>query len=191
MGHSALTSQALSAPPYLVAFLTVVLTARLSDHYRTRSLFIICHATLAATGYAVIAIAGALQASPAWRYAGIFPTTMGFFSAITIIITWTINNQDSASKKGTGVAMLNFIGQLGPLVGVQLYPASDGPFYVRGMAVCATFMAAAAALAWGLRRLLAAKNRRVKHNYEPVGMEDEGLNEGLDGKKEMPFQFML
>ena len=79
------------------------------------------------------------------------PCSYGFFfSVITIIITWTINNQDSDSKKGTGVAMLNYLGQLGPLVGIHLYPDSDQPYYVKGMTICASFMVIVAVLAYVL-----------------------------------------
>ena len=71
--------------------------------------------------------------------------------------------------------MLNYVGQLGPLLGVHLYPDSDQPFYVRGMAVCAGFMAAVAVLAFGLRWILGAQNRKVG-----VGeSEDDGAGEGL------------
>lgn len=192
MGHSALRSQALSAPPYLVAFFVVLFSAYLSDRHRNRSFFIIFHSLLAASGYAMIAVAGSLNASAAWRYAGVFPATMGFFSAITIIITWTLNNQGSASAKGTGIAMLNFIGQLGPLVGVHLYPASEGPYYVKGMVVCAGLMAAVGALAMGLKIILAAKNREGGGLYSRVGLSDEqlGMDEN-DEKKPAGFKFML
>lgn len=192
MGHSALKSQALAAPPYLVAFSLVLLTTYLSDRYRNRTLFVLFHSLLAAFGYAVIAVAGWQQASAAWRYAGIFPSTTGFFSAITIIITWTINNQETDSKKGTGVAMLNVIGQLGPLVGVHLYPASDGPYYVRGMAICAGFMAAVAVLAVLLSGFLARENWKLEDRYGVVECEDEGLVEGSrKGKAVERFKFML
>lgn len=175
MGYSALTSQALSAPPYLAAFFTVLLTAYLSDRYRTRSAFVIFHALLASFGYTVMAIAGSVEASATWRYLGVYPAAIGFFSVVTIIITWTINNQDSDSKKGTGVAMLNYIGQLGPLVGVHLYPDSDQPYYVRGMATCACFMATVAILAYTLRRILDIKNRTIAIEDSKIDGEDEGL----------------
>lgn len=142
----------------------------------------------------MIAVAGYLKASAAWRYAGVFPATVGFFSAITIIITWTLNNQGSASAKGTGIAMLNFIGQLGPLVGVHLYPESEGPFYVKGMAICAGFMASVGALAMGLRVILAAKNREVGGVYSRVGVSEEQAGIDTDEseeKKSVAFQFML
>jgi MFS family permease len=71
MGHSVLVSQALSAPPYLLSFLLVILTAYLSDRARTRWPFVLFHALLSASGYAFIAIAGAMGWETWWRYAGI------------------------------------------------------------------------------------------------------------------------
>ena len=160
MDHSALASQALSAPPYLVAFLVVLLTAFLSDRSQNRGYYIIFHAVLGGFGYFFIAIAGWLRAGFGWRYVGVYPAASGFFSAITLILTWTINNQNSDSKRGTGVAMLNLVGQFGPLVGTRLYPDSDKPFYVRGMTVCGFFMILVALLGLWQRTLLAKENRR-------------------------------
>ena len=206
MGHSALTSQALSAPPFLLAFVVVLATAYFSDKYQSRSTFVFFHAILAATGYAIMALTGGLKAGPGWRYAGVFPATMGFFSAITVIITWTINNQVSDEKKGTryvtqlfvespanfgSVAMLNYVGQLGPLVGTHLYPESDAPYFVKGSAICAVFMGAAAVLALALRMLLAAENQRAASE-----IQDHSEAEGLvtEEQKKDPvksFRFML
>ena len=143
-------------------------------------------------GYAMMAIAGSVEASAKWRYLGIFPAAMGFFSVVTIVITWTINNQDSDSKKGMGVAMLNYIGQLGPLVGIHLYPDSDQPYYVKGMSICACFMVIVAVLAYALRRVLHIKNRKTAIEESKAGGEDEGLvvhNPAYQRKKR--FKFML
>ena len=196
MGYSALSSQALSAPPYLVAFLVVLLTAIYSDIYRNRSLFICFHALLAAAGYAMITIAGTLKAGPMWRYWGVYPAASGFFSAVTLLITWTINNQESDAKKGTGIAILNIIGQLGPFIGTSLYPESDKPYYVRGMAYCTLFMMAVAAFSLWLRRILQNKNMVGNLPYVIVedGEEDDRAlqDEGrisVDHAK--PFRYIL
>lgn len=191
MGYSALTSQFLSAPPYLASFFTVLLTAYLSNRYRTRSAFVIFHALLASSGYAMMAIAGSVEASAKWRYVGVYPAAMGFFSVVTIIITWTINNQDSDSKKGTGVAMLNYIGQLGPLVGVHLYPDSDQPYYMKGMAICACSMATVAILAYSLRRILGTKNRRMGTEDSKAVGEDESLVQNRTDQERNQFMLML
>lgn len=193
MKYSALTSQALSAPPYLVAFMVVLLTAFLSDRWKNRSHYIIFHALLGGSGYLFIALAGWLEAGSGWRYAGVYPAAAGFFSAITIILTWTINNQNSDSKRGTGVAMLNLFGQFGPLVGTRLYPDSDKPYYVKGMAVCSGFMFLVAVLALVLRKLLARENERWRiDDGEAIGkQEEEGLVDGTGTRTKARFRNML
>jgi MFS family permease len=176
MGHTVLVSQALSAPPYLLAFIIVITTAYLSDKWQSRSGFIIFHALLSAGGYAFIALAGWKDFGPWWRYAGIYPACVGFFSVITIIITWTINNQESESKQGTGFAMLQLIGQCGPMIGVRLYSNEDAPLYIKGMMGCAASMVIVAILAWILRFYLAKKNSKVeKQAYMAVGEERDTL----------------
>ncbi|OQO05706.1 hypothetical protein B0A48_09799 [Cryoendolithus antarcticus] len=163
MGFSKLASQGLSAPPFLFAFFAVLITALLSDRWKSRSIPMVFHALLAMTGYVVLTVLGVFQVtSPALRYAAIFPICAGFFSAVTVVITWTVNNQRSDEGKGTGMAVLNVIGQMGPLVGTRLYPDSEGPFYVKGMSVCAGAMGCVAVLALALRWVLVRENRRER-----------------------------
>lgn len=173
MGYTALMSQALSAPPYLVAFVFVLLTAYLSDWYRSRSVFVCISALMGASGYLIIAIAGKWEMSAGWRYAGVYPAAAGFFSAVTLLITWTLNNQESDSKKGTGLAVLNIIGQFGPLLGTRLYPDSDKPYYVRGMSVCAGFMLSVFFLALVLRGILTRENSKSLDAYGLAASRDD------------------
>ncbi|KKY26845.1 putative mfs transporter [Diplodia seriata] len=150
MGYTSLTSQALSAPPYLFSFLTVLATASLSDRYRTRSVPLILHALLASFSFTLICLLGYYSSSqelpptddphrPAvtWthflRYLALYPATAGFFAAVTLIIAWTLNNQETASRRGAGMAVLNVVGQCGPLLGTRLFPEEEGPYYVRGL----------------------------------------------------------
>ncbi|RMZ76352.1 hypothetical protein DV738_g5025, partial [Chaetothyriales sp. CBS 135597] len=155
MEFSPLASQALAAPPYLCAFVFLLVIAYKSDRVRdSRSLFLIGAALLSAASYAAIALAGALRrrgllgdtASIIVRYSAVYGAAIGLFTAVTLIITWTLNNQASAEAKGTGMVVLNLVGQCGPLVGVRLFPKTHGPEYVPGMAVCAAFMTAVAVL---------------------------------------------
>ncbi|KAF2451336.1 MFS general substrate transporter [Karstenula rhodostoma CBS 690.94] len=189
MGHTALTAQALTAPPYLFAFVVVLLTAYLSDRHHSRAWYIILHALLAAAGYATLALCGLFTANlPTLRYLSLFPATAGFFAAITIIITWTLNNQSSSSAKGTGVAIMNVIGQTGPLLGTSIFPSTDGPFYTRGMTICASFMLLVALLAWTLRWHLMRENerrRRMGAGYASLGRRGRG------GERTPPFEYIL
>lgn len=192
MGYSPLTSQALSAPPYLFAFVIVLLTAYLSDRHKTRSVPIILHSILASTGYITIALCGYFEsANTTLRYLALFPATAGFFSAITIIITWTINNQESDSKKGTGMAILNIIGQVGPLVGTSVFPEKDGPFYVRGMGICAVFMIFVGVLAALLRWVLKRQNMRLRKVSSAEYAGVPGAEGDAARSERTPFEFML
>lgn len=85
--------------------------------------------------------------------------------------------------------MLGFLGQLGPLIGVRLYPDEEGPYYTKGMAICAAFMAAAAALAWGLRGYLRRKN--AEEFVEVQDDDEEGLVEGKRKRGGGRFVFIL
>ncbi|OJD14335.1 hypothetical protein AJ78_05300 [Emergomyces pasteurianus Ep9510] len=196
MGYPAQTSQALSAPPYILSFLVVLLTASLSDRQRTRSPYLIAHALVSSAAYITIALAGHFRTHLSStlliliRYIAIYPATAGFFSSITIIITWTMDNQPAKEGKGTGMAILNIIGQCGPLVGTRLYPQTDGPWYVKGMAVCALFMLLVAVLAFALRMILHKENERALMGTAAVDADEiemvEGEAAGLMGRGSGP-----
>lgn len=190
MGYSSKNSQALSAPPFLVAFLVVLLTAYLSDRFKTRSIPMIFHAILAASGYLTLTLAGAARLeSHTLRYLAVYPICAGFFSAVTIVITWTVNNQASDEGKGTGMAVLNVIGQMGPLVGTRLYPDSDKPYFVTGMAVCCVAMCLVAVLALSLRFVLDRENAKSRARWKEAQEEGEGLVGGRSRGRE--FVYMI
>ncbi|GAB1193790.1 hypothetical protein APSETT444_003019 [Aspergillus pseudonomiae] len=181
MGYSSVTSQALSAPPFLFAFVIVLLTAYISDRNRKRSPYLIMHALLSSASYLIIALTGHFHAHlPATahttiRYLCVYPATAGFFSAITLIMTWTMDNRVAKEAKGASIAIMNVIGQCGPLLGTRLYPSVDGPWYVRGMATCSFFMVVVAVLAFVLRVMLLRARRKV---------EAEGVEIEMDGGEE-------
>ncbi|QIW99138.1 hypothetical protein AMS68_004656 [Peltaster fructicola] len=169
LGFTARSSQALSAPPFLFAFVVVLITALVSDRLKSRSVPLLLHLLTAMLGYLFLALAGifGLQLT-ILRYLAVYPICAGFFSAVTLVITWTINNQATDEGKSTSMAILNVIGQCGPLLGTRLYPDSAAPYFVGGMVVCAITMAVAAALVVALRFTLIRDNRRrssSKNNF--------------------------
>jgi MFS family permease len=189
MGYSTLHSQALSAPPYLLSFIVVLATAYASDRTRTRSPYLIAHALLSSFSYLLIAATGYFHTHlsqslhTSIRYICVYPATAGFFSAITLIITWSMDNRAEKEGKGASIAILNIIGQCGPLLGTRLYPQSEGPWYVKGMAACSFFMLVVAVLALALRVLLQRANRADgTGNTAGPGEERDGLMGG--GRRE-------
>lgn len=192
MGYSSLASQALSAPPFLVAFGVVLVTTYISDRDRSRSPYLIAHALISSLAYLVVAATGYFHTHLSTnlhiviRYVCIYPAASGFFSAVTLILTWTMDNRSAQEGKGTSVAILNIIGQCGPLLGTRLYPSGDAPWYMRGMAICSASMAFVAILALALRIILRRENRTAvtrdgnDMQTEAHGEEQEGLM-GDDG----------
>ena len=202
MGFSTLSSQALSAPPYLASFLIVLLAAWQSDKHQSRSLFIIAFALFATSGNIVLL----LPLPNTIRYLAVTPACVGFFTCVTLIITWTLNNQESDGKKGTGIALLQYLGQCGPLLGTRLFPDEDGPLFSRGLAVCAACMVGVAVLAGFLRVVLAWENRRRleewrsgddsgafgrEHDMRESLMRHEDGNDGIVERRKGLFIYML
>jgi MFS family permease len=189
MDFSPLASQALAAPPYLFAFFFVIFVGRCSDRIPdSRAFFLMGAALLSALSYAGIAVAGSLHeslgeaGSITIRYVAVYGAAMGLFASVTLIITWTLNNQATATGRGTGLTILNLVGQGGPLVGVHVFPKSQGPFYVQGMTVCACFMAfGVAGLAAALRLVLWRANKKNGFGGNPVvGGEYELVGKATD-----------
>ncbi|KAH7221282.1 major facilitator superfamily domain-containing protein [Fusarium oxysporum] len=197
MGHDTLTSQALSAPPYLAAFVIVLFTAHMSDRLRTRTVPLIFHALASSSGYAILALAKPLNLPNFIRYMAVYPAAIGFFNVVTLIITWSINNQASQSRQGGGFALLQLVGQCGPLVGTRLYPDRDAPYYAPGMSTCAIAMLLVSILAYALRFYLKYQNRkfdRAESERRQGGdeVEEEGLvGPGRRKSAAVVFRYML
>jgi len=183
MGYSDINAQGLSAPPYFLAFLTVILTTYIADRTSQRGYTVLLCSLVGATGYIMLACSSTVGV----RYAGVFVAACGIFPAIGNILPWVLNNQGSESKRGTGVAILNLVGQCGPLLGTRLYPTNEGPLYTKGMWVCAAFMLFNAFLALALRVRLVWENKKLDEKYSSKGSNAEGGEES-DGPN---YRYML
>jgi hypothetical protein len=60
------------------------------------------------------------------------------------------------------------VGQCGPVLGTRLYPAAEGPYYIKGMAICAVFMFFNGLLALTLRTYLAYQNKQADRREAEV-----------------------
>ncbi|KAF4843096.1 MFS transporter prlL [Colletotrichum siamense] len=173
MGHSRLESQGLSI----------------------RSGPIIFHALASAAGYAALAFSEPFGLPPPLRYLAVYPAAIGFFNVVTLTIAWSINNQPSESRQGGGFALMQFIGQCGPIVGTRLYPDRDAPFYAPGMRTCACAMLAVAVLALILRCYLGFLNRKIDASTaDSVDVEEEQGLVGSVGRSKTVnenFRYML
>lgn len=124
-------------------------------------------------GYIVLATAKTV----AGRYTAVFLAAAGVFPSISNILPWVLNNQGNDERRGAGIIILNLIGQCGPLLGTRMYPSSEGPYYVKGQAVCAAFMFFVTFLTIVLRTLLAWENRKLDKKYGTLAQQRQALHE--------------
>ena len=156
MGYSSINAQGLTAPPYFLSFLFCIGTTYIADRTKQRGIMLICLSLIGGTGYVLLATVK----STGVRYFAIFLAAAGIFPCIANILPWVLNNQGTDTKRGTGIAILQMVGQCGPVLGTRLYPAAEGPYYVKGMAICAAFMYFNGFLALTLRTYLAYQNKQ-------------------------------
>jgi hypothetical protein len=121
MSFPALTSQILSAPPYLLSFGFVLVIGRLSDSIpNSRGYCLMACSALSATSYFIIALFGHLESSniisqgPSIivRYVAVYGAALGLFSSVVLIITWNLNNQPSRKEKGVAMMIMNVVGHI-------------------------------------------------------------------------------
>jgi len=179
LGYSSVNAQGLTAPPYFLAFLVCLATTYLADRIQQRGLVIIFLSLVAGIGYLILATVHTVSV----RYFGVFLAAAGVFPAIANILSWVLNNQGTDTKRGVAIAMLNIIGQCGPLLGTRVFPVTQAPYYVKGMGVCAGFMFFNALLAALLRAYFVRENRRLEREEQEAGGAAVKMGEG--GGKEV------
>ncbi|KAI4173323.1 MAG: hypothetical protein LQ343_003034 [Gyalolechia ehrenbergii] len=91
------------------------------------------------------------------------------------------DNQGSDTRRGTGIAILNMIGQCGPLLGTNIFPKNESPRYFKGMWVSAAFTLFTGFLALGLRTLLVRENKKLDSKYGPKAPRSAG---GIDASSQ-------
>lgn len=188
MGYSSIHAQGLSAPPYLVACLIVLLVGHLSDRFQRRGIFLaICSGT-GAIGYLVLVLVHNVGV----KYFALFLITGGLYPCIGLVLSWVSNNNGSDSKRGAGFILMNFVGQCGPLLGTHIFPASEGPDYKKGFYISFGACTIASCLSVVQIFQLMYLNKKLDEKYGPVRevvhTEDE-IGEETDGNEN--FRYIL
>ena len=113
----------------MILFLTF-----LSDKFQKRGPFCATAALVAAVGF----ITQASTENPTGRYVATF-LSVQIFCSVALLLAWTANMHATESKRAGGYAILATVGQCGPLVGTNIFPESDGPYYHKGLWISAAF----------------------------------------------------
>ncbi len=133
LGYTAAHAQLLTVPPYAVATVLTILVAVASEKTNFRAPFIMGSSCFAIIGYIILLTSRRAHVS----YVGTIFAAGGIYPATAIVLSWPANNVSGQTKRATANAMQISIGNLGAVLGTQLYRTESAPrFYVgHGMAM--------------------------------------------------------
>ena len=135
LGYSAAEAQLLSTPPYVAAFIFTMSAAVFAEKTRLRAPFIIGGSSLAIVGYIILITSNRSGVS----YAGTIIAASGIYSATAVVLSWPANNVSGQTKRATANGMQISIGNLGAIMGTQLYRPIWSPRYFVGHSMVRLF----------------------------------------------------
>lgn len=147
-------------PPYAFAFVTTLLAAHLSERRGQRALFIGGSSLLGAVGYCLLLGNTTPTTRPGLSYAGVFFAAGGIYPATALVLSWPAINVSGQTKRAVANALQISVGNLGAVLGTQLYRAGDGPRFLVGHALALAYLLANVGVVAILGRRLRAENRR-------------------------------
>jgi MFS family permease len=125
LGYTAAHAQLLTVPPYAVATILTVIVAVLAEKTHKRAPFIIASSSFAIVGYIILLTAP--TSKPGVSYLGTIFAAAGIYPSTAIVLSWPAANVSGQSKRATATAMTITIGNLGAVLGTQLYRPKTSP----------------------------------------------------------------
>ncbi|KAL1603886.1 hypothetical protein SLS60_005478 [Paraconiothyrium brasiliense] len=182
MGYTAAQSQLLSIPPYAVATLFTIGWAVLAEKYKRRALFTITTTSLAIIGYIILLANKHPTQKPGVSYVGTFFAAMGIYPSVALVLSWPAINVSGQTKRATANAMQISIGNLGAVIGTQLYRPATSPRYVLGHSVALGYLVGNVIVVSTLWWLLARENKQ-KEEYLAANPQTSGFHDSEEDLK--------
>ena len=177
LGYTSAQAQLLTVPPYSVATVLTLIVAVASEKTRIRAPFIMGTSSLATIGYIVLLT----NTKPGVAYFGTILAAAGIYPSVAIVLSWPANNVSGQTKRATANAMQISIGNLGAVLGTQLYRSTDGPRFFVGHSFALGYLCAnviVVGVLWTVLRRENARRDRGERNDRLAGItEDEWLGD--------------
>ena len=191
---SAALVQVYTIPCYALGAITYLAVAKLSDHQQRRGVYAVALGVVAIIGYAMLMS----DSSAAVHYAGCFLVAMGLYVNVGLPLAWLPTNNPRYGKRtiatGLQLSIGNCAGIMSSFVSTehlgkgnhefsnvdQLYPAKEGPRFIRGHAVTLSMVAFASvvyALMWFYFSRVNARRARGDEDHKIQGMSEQEIKE--------------
>jgi MFS family permease len=150
----------LTVPPYAVATILTITFAMISERAGRRAPFILASSSLAIIGYIILLTNPDPTHRPGVSYAGTFFAAAGIYPSTALVLSWPANNVSGQTKRATANAMQISIGNLGAVIGTQLYRPKWLPRYFVGHGTALGYMCANIVVVLTIWWVLSRENKR-------------------------------
>lgn len=193
LGFTSSNAQLLTIPPYFCGGVAAWISGRLADRFRWRFPFIAGPLCLLAIALATLfALATKVQDNVGPLYFAIILAQIGTYPLLPCISAWTGNNLAPSWKRSIGLAWTLAAGNIGSLVGTNIFLDKEAPRYATGYGTSLGFICLGLLTAGVLEVFLEAANKR-KQQLSEDEVTREFNDEQLDkmGDKSPLFVYML
>lgn len=180
LGFTAANAQLLSVPPYALATVLTLAIAIISEKVHKRAPFIIGSSIIGIIGYAILIGNTSPTTRPGVSYVGTFFAAAGIYPATALSLSWPAMNVAGQTKRATATAMQISVGNLGAVLGTQLYRPATSPRYLLGHGFALGYLAGNVVVVSTLWWLLDRENRR-REALLPLDGVDGALKAEEDG----------
>ncbi|MCJ1463547.1 hypothetical protein MMC07_002155 [Pseudocyphellaria aurata] len=156
LGFTAGQAQLLTVPPYVVATCLTMIVAVASEKTKIRAPFIMGSSCFAIIGYIILLSSKKASVS----YVGTIFAAGGIYPATAIVLSWPANNVSGQTKRATANAMQISIGNLGAVMGTQLYRTENVPRFYVGHSMAMGYLVANVFVVGTLWWVLKSENAR-------------------------------
>ncbi|CAF4397402.1 unnamed protein product, partial [Adineta steineri] len=118
----------MTAPPFVFASITTMITAYFSDRYARRAIFIMFWLIVVIIGFIILIFAQNLNV----KYFAVFLAIGGISACSAIFITFISCNISPHTKRATALAFSMSVGNCGGVISGQIYRSQDGPRFILG-----------------------------------------------------------
>lgn len=193
MGYTAASAQLMTIPPYALATVLTIFWAWLSEKYRMRAPFAMMTSLLGIIGYAILIGNKDLDHSrnAGVSYVGVFFAACGVYPSVALSLVWPSNNVGGQTKRAVAAALQISIGNLGAIIGTQIYRTEYAPRFWQPHAVALAYLAANIIVSGVLWYCLAKENLRRERKLAAIRADGKDLaTEGeLRGDDDLRWRF--
>lgn len=160
-----------------------------AERLKRRGVFIMIFSTLSVIGYIILLTNTDPKARPGVSYVGTFFAAAGIYPSTALALSWPAINVSGQTKRATANAMQITIGNLGAVLGTQLYRSETSPRYVLGHSFALGYMAAnvlVAAVVW-----FVLKRENGKRDASGVEAKVDNFGDDWQGDSDPSWRYAL